>query len=208
MKKLKIPEKTIERLPLYLRRSEKLHAMGENSVTSQKFVRDLPGINSDNLRKDLSYFGNYGKKGNGYDMSRLIKELRNILKLNKETHVALVGAGNLGTALLTHQDFNRWGFRITVAFDNRPKVIGNQIGGILVEPIQDLESTVRKKKIEAGMIAVPADSAQSVSDSLTSAGIKGILNFAPTLLDVPDEVKVKQVDITSTLKELNYYLQE
>jgi len=208
MKKLKIPEKTVERLPLYLRRSEKLHAMGENSVTSQKFVKGLPGINSDNLRKDLSYFGNYGKKGSGYDISKLMEELRTILKLHIETPVALVGTGNLGTALLNHQEFNRWGFRITAAFDNSPRVIGDQIGGILVEPIQDLESTVRKKKIQAGMIAVPADSAQSVSDTLTSAGIKGILNFAPALLDVPDEVTVKQVDITSKLKELNYYLQE
>lgn len=208
MKKLKIPEKTIERLPLYLRRSEKLHDTGENSVTSHRFVKDLPGINSENLRKDLSYFGNYGKKGSGYDIQKLVKELRNILKLNKETPVGLVGAGNLGTALLTHRDFNRWGFKIVVAFDKRPEIIGNRIGGVLVERIENLKSSVRKKEIEMGMVAVPADSAQSVADSLTAAGIKGILNFAPTLLDVPDQVTVKQVDITSRLKELNYYLME
>lgn len=206
MKKLKIPEQTIERLPLYLRRTEELYSDGEESVTSHKFVKDLPGINSDNLRKDLSYFGSYGKKGSGYNIPQLQEELRNILRLHIETPVVLVGAGNLGTALLTHQDFNRWGFRITAAFDNDPGVIGNRIGGIRVQPTQDLKSTVQNEEIEVAMIAVPVDSAQLVADSLVSAGIKGILNFAPALLEVPSEITVKQMDITSKLKELNYYL--
>jgi len=206
MKKLKIPEQTIERLPLYLRRSEELHSKGEESVTSHQFVKDLPGINSDNLRKDLSYFGNYGKKGSGYYIPQLQEELRSILKLHIETPVVLVGAGNLGTALLTHQDFNRWGFRITAAFDSDPSVIGDQIGGIIVQPAEDLKSTVRNQEVAVAMIAVPADSAQIVADSLVSAGVQGILNFAPTLLEVPSDITVKQVDITSKLKELNFYL--
>lgn len=206
MKKLKIPEQTIERLPLYLRRTEELYSDGEESVTSHQFVKDLPGINSDNLRKDLSYFGNYGKKGSGYNIHQLQEELRNILRLHIETPVVLVGAGNLGTALLTHQDFNRWGFIITAAFDNDPGVIGDRIGGIRVQPTQDLKSTVKNEEIEVSMIAVPVDSAQLVADSLVSAGIKGILNFAPALLEVPPEITVKQMDITSKLKELNYYL--
>jgi len=208
MKKLRVPEQTIERLPLYLRRAEELHSLGEESVTSHRFVEGLPGINSDNLRKDLSYFGNYGKKGRGYDIPQLMEELRNILKVHIETPVALVGAGNLGTALLTHQDFKRWGFRITAAFDKEPRIIGDQIGGILIQPIQDLKTTVRKEEIDVAMIAVPVDSAQEVANSLVSAGIKGILNFAPSLLEVPREITVKQVDITSKLKELNYYLQD
>ena len=206
MKKLKIPEQTIERLPLYLRRTEELYSKGEESVASHQFVKDLPGINSDNLRKDLSYFGNYGKKGSGYHIPQLQEELRNILKLHIETPVVLVGAGNLGTALLTHQDFNRWGFRITAAFDSDPSVIGDRIGGIRIQPVDDLESTVRNQEVEVAMIAVPADSAQVVADSLVSAGIQGILNFAPALLEVPSEITVKQMDITSKLKELNYYL--
>lgn len=208
MKKLRVPEQTIERLPLYLRRTEELHSLGEESVTSHRFVEGLPGINSDNLRKDLSYFGNYGKKGRGYDISQLMEELRNILKIHVETPVALVGTGNLGTALLTHQDFKKWGFRITAAFDREPRIIGDQIGGILIQPIQELETTVRKEEIDVAMIAVPVDSAQEVANSLVSAGIKGILNFAPSLLEVPREITVKQVDITSKLKELNYYLQD
>lgn len=206
MKKLKIPEQTIERLPLYLRRTEVLHSKGEESVTSHQFVKDLPGINSDNLRKDLSYFGNYGKKGSGYHIPQLREELRYILKLHIETQVVLVGAGNLGTALLTHQDFNRWGFRISAAFDSDTSVIGDRIGGIKIKPVEELEPTVRNEKVEMAMIAVPTDSAQVVADSLVSAGIKGILNFAPVLLEVPSEITVKQMDITSKLKELNYYL--
>ncbi len=206
MDKLKIPEQTIERLPLYLRRTEELFSDGEESVTSHQFVKDLPGINSDNLRKDLSYFGNYGKKGSGYDIPRLQEELRNILKLHIETAVVLVGVGNLGTALLTHKDFNRWGFRITAAFDNDPDKIGEQIGEIIVQPTHDLRPTIQKEDIDVAMIAVPVDSAQLVTDSLVSAGIKGILNFAPALLEVPSEITVKQMDITSKLKELNYYL--
>ncbi|MFB6290120.1 MAG: redox-sensing transcriptional repressor Rex [Candidatus Bipolaricaulia bacterium] len=206
MKKLKIPEQTIERLPLYLRRTEKLYSEGMESVTSHQFVKDLPGINSDNLRKDLSYFGNYGKKGSGYDIPRLQEELRSILKLHIETPVVLVGTGNLGTALLTNQDFNHWGFRIIAAFDNDQEVIGDRIGGIRVQPIKDLKSTVQKEDVEVAMIAVPGDSAQLVADALISAGIKGILNFAPVLLEVPQEITVKQMDITSKLKELKYYL--
>lgn len=206
MKKLKIPEQTIERLPLYLRRTEELYSDGEESVTSHQFVKDLPGINSDNLRKDLSYFGSYGKKGSGYDIPQLQDELRNILRLHVETSVVLVGAGNLGTALLTHQDFNRWGFRITAAFDNDPDKIGERIGGIRVQPTHDMRPTIQKEGIKVAMIAVPSNSAQLVADSLVSAGIKGILNFAPALLEVPPEITVKQMDITSKLKELNYYL--
>lgn len=206
MKKLKIPEQTIERLPLYLRRTEELNSNGEESVTSHQFVKDLPGINSDNLRKDLSYFGSYGKKGSGYNIPQLQEELRNILKLHIETPVVLVGVGNLGTALLTHQDFNRWGFRITAAFDNNPEVIGDQIGQIRVQPIQDMKPTIQKDEVKVAMIAVPVDNAQLVADSMVSAGIKGILNFAPALLEVPPEITVKQMDITSKLKELNYYL--
>lgn len=208
MKKLTIPEQTIERLPLYLRRSEELNAKGEEAVTSEQFVKDLPGINSENLRKDLSYFGNYGKRGSGYDTPRLIEELRRILKLHVETDVILIGAGNLGTALLTHQDFNRWGFRISAAFDKDPGVIGNKIGGVRIQPIQGMESKVRNQEIEVAMIAVPAPYAQEVADMLVSAGIKGILNFAPALLETPQTVKVMQLDITSKLKELNYYLKE
>lgn len=208
MKKLTIPDQTIARLPLYLRRSEELYADGKEAVTSHQFVKDLPGITSDNLRKDLSYFGNYGKKGRGYSMPRLVEELRNILKLQAETEVLLVGVGNLGTALLTHQDFSRWGLSITLAFDRDPEIVGKEIGGVRVLPVQKLESKIRSEGVELALLAVPANEAQMVADELTSSGIKGILNFAPALLDTPEEVKVMQLDITSKLKELNYYLEE
>ena len=208
MKKLKIPEQTIERLPLYLRRSEELFSKGKESVTSDQFVKDLPGINSDNLRKDLSYFGNYGKKGHGYDITELHEELGNILKLHVETEVALIGVGNLGKALLTHGEFNRWGFMITAAFDRDPEVIGERIGEVIVQPIQNLDEKVEKEDIQVGMVAVPEKSAQQVADTLVSAGIKGILNFAPVLLEVPESITVKQVDIMSKLKELKYYIDE
>lgn len=206
MKEYTVPEQTVKRLPLYLRRSEELAERGKESVTSEKFVKDLPGINSNNLRKDLSYFGNYGKKGSGYDIPKLNSELRKILKLNTDTAVALVGVGNLGTALLTHQDFNRWGFTVSLAFDKDPKIVESRVGGIVVDPVEELPSKVRDRGIEVAMIAVPAESAQTVADKLTSVGIKGILNFAPVLLEVPENITVKQVDITSRLKELSYHL--
>ncbi|MEF8726141.1 MAG: redox-sensing transcriptional repressor Rex [Candidatus Bipolaricaulota bacterium] len=207
MKKLKIPEETIERLPLYLRRSKELSGNGEDFVSSQEFVEKLPGISSDNLRKDLSFFGNFGVKGQGYNTNQLLSRLRSILKLQADTKVALIGVGNLGSALLTHKEFSRWGFMITAAFDKDPRVVGSQIGGISIQPIQGLNQTIQNEAINVAMIAVPAGEAQSVANSVVSAGVKGILNFAPVLLDVPQEVQVEQVDITSKLKELNYYLE-
>ncbi len=208
MKKLKIPEETIERLPLYLRRSEELASAGEDSVTSNQFVRKLPGISSENLRKDLSYFGNYGIKGHGYDIPQLLEELENILKIRAATEVALVGVGNLGTALLTHGEFNRWGFKITVAFDSNPELIGDKVGGVEIRSVQDLVPVIQNEDIEVAMLTVPSGNAQSVANTLVSAGVRGVLNFAPTLLDVPQQVKVMQLDITSKLKELNYYLEK
>lgn len=206
MQKLTIPEKTVERLPLYLRRSEELYSQGSESATSQKFVKDLPGISSEILRKDLSYFGNYGTKGTGYNISKLIGRLREILKLHVETKVVLVGVGNLGTALLINREFDRWGFRITSAFDNNPDVIGKEVGRVKVQSSQVLEQRIQAKKTKMAMLAVPAKSAQSVTDSLVSAGIRGILNFTPVLLEVPEGITVKRVDIMSKLKELNYHL--
>lgn len=206
MEKLTIPEKTVERLPLYLRRSEELYSQGSESATSQKFVKDLPGISSAILRKDLSYFGNYGKKGTGYEIPKLIGRLREILKLHVETKVILVGAGNLGTALLTNSEFDHWGFEITSAFDSDPDVIGEEIGGVRVQSSQDLEQVIQIEGTKMAMLAVPANNAQSVTDSIVSAGIRGILNFTPILLEVPEEITVKRVDIMSKLKELNYHL--
>lgn len=206
MEKLTIPEEAVQRLPLYLRRSEGLYSQGNESATSQKFVKDLPGISSSILRKDLSYFGNYGTKGTGYDIPKLIGHLREILKLHVETEVVLIGVGNLGTAVLTNKEFNRWGFRITSAFDNNPDIIGKEIGGVKVQSSQDLEQEIQANGTKMAMLAVSAHSAQSVSDSIVSAGIKGILNFTPVLLEVPEGIAVKRVDIMSKLKELNYHL--
>ncbi|MFB6291680.1 MAG: redox-sensing transcriptional repressor Rex [Candidatus Bipolaricaulia bacterium] len=207
MKEPDIPEETVERLVLYLRQLEKFYDEGKKSITSQQFAEKLPGINSHSLRKDLTYFGTYGKKGTGYDISRLIKELRSTLSLQATRKVALVGVGNLGTALLNYNEFGKWNFDITFAFDKDPELIGSEVGGVQVRDPRVMEKELRAEGVKMAIIAVPGDQAQVVAESLVSVAVEGILNFAPVLLDLPEEVRVVQLDIVSQLEKMDFYLE-
>ncbi len=199
------PKETIGRLPLYLRRLEHFQKQGKEWVTSREFVEKLPGIRSSKLRKDLSYFGDFGTQGRGYNVSRFITSLEEVLDLDSRRRAALVGVGRLGTALLNYPGFDRWGFDLCLAFDRDPEIIGSQVGGIKVDSSEEMKEKLEASRIDIGIIAVPGDQAQPVADDLVSGGVKGIVNFSPVLLDTTRDVRVTKVDITSILEALTFY---
>lgn len=200
-----IPIETIGRLPLYLRKLNWFESRGKKWVTSRQMAESLPGIKASKLRKDISHCGDFGTQGRGYLVSRLRKALKGVLKVDTKREVALAGAGNLGRALLNYSGFERWGFKITLAFDRDPKLIGTRIRGVKILSPEDMEQSLDESKAEVGIIAVPEAEARKVARELVQSGIKGIVNFTPVLLDTPEDVAVTHVDITCSLKTLTYY---
>jgi redox-sensing transcriptional repressor len=172
---------------------------------SSKDLAELVHVNPPQIRKDLSYFGAFGTPGVGYDTARLTKQIRDILKLKTMNKAALVGLGNLGSALLKYPAFGGYGLEISAVFDKNSGKIGKTVKGIKVQDVSKL-SALKKKGIMLGIIAVPAHAAQDVADRLVKAGIKGILNFAPYYIDVPKKVKIISIDIAMDLARLPYYL--
>lgn len=203
MIRISIPEETIKRLPLYLRYLNFMVEGGKENITSKDLAEQL-NLNPGQIRRDLSWFGEFGTQGVGYDTKRLVKEIRSILNLNMKWAIALVGIGNIGQALLNYPGFAKQGLEMQLAFDNNSKLIGKKIGGVTIEDVANLERRVKEKGIKLGIIAVPFSSAQTIAESLVSGGVKGILNFAPRLLHLPDEVKVNYVDIAVELGHLVY----
>jgi redox-sensing transcriptional repressor len=189
---------------MYLRGLLICSDQGVNRVSSQK-LSELLRVSSPQIRKDLSYFGAFGTRGVGYDTLKLAKQIRGILRLDTPRRAALVGLGNLGTALLEYPGLGPYGLEISAVFDNDPVKIGKIVKDVKVRDISKL-STLKNKGISLGIIAVPAPAAQSVADGLVGAGIKGILNFAPFYVDVPKKVKVISIDIAMDLARLPYYL--
>jgi len=204
MKPVKIPEKTITRLPIYLRCLEELEANGVASVSSKQLAERF-GLNSAQVRKDLAYFGQFGVRGLGYYIAELKHNLERILGLKQDWEVALVGVGNLGSALIAYKGFQARGFRISMAFDSDPPKVGQQIDAVVVMDVAKLVPTLRKKKVKIAVIAVPGAVAQWVADLLVDSGVTAILNFAPTQLVVPEGVKVQNVDLSVLLKTLSYH---
>jgi len=200
----KIPDETVRRLPMYLRGLLLCREQGVRDVSSRK-LSELLHISPAQIRKDLSYFGAFGTPGVGYDTAKLAKQIRGILKIDTPNKAALVGLGNLGSALLKYPGFGAYGLQISAVFDNDPGKIGKIVKKVKVEDVSKL-STLKNKNIKLGIIAVPASAAQSVADALVKAGIRGILNFAPFYLDVPKKVKVITIDIAMVLARLPYYL--
>ena len=160
------------------------------------------------MRKDLGYFGQFGFPGIGYKIENLIVEIRKILGTDRIWNVALVGLGNLGSALFRYRGFVRQGFRITAIFDKNPAVIGRQVEGLLVKHINELERTVPDADISLGIMAVPAESAQDVADCLVRAGISGIFNFAPAVLSLPANVAYVSIDLTVQLEQLSFHVKQ
>ena len=204
MKPMKIPEKTVTRLSIYLRCLEELEADGVASVSSRQMAERF-GLNSAQVRKDLAYFGQFGVRGLGYYIAELKHNLERILGLKQDWEVALVGVGNLGSALIAYKGFQARGFKIGVAFDTDPARVGQVVGGVQVVDTANLVPTLRKKKVKIAVLAVPAPAAQSVADLLVEAGVTAILNFAPAQITVPEGVKVQNVDLSVLLKTLSYH---
>ena len=200
-----VPAIVVNRLPIYLRMLAFLEREGKMVTSSQELAERL-GYSSAQIRKDLSYFGEFGKQGMGYNVAYLQKQLREILKINRVWDVALVGAGNLGRALANYEGFEDHGFRVVGLFDNSPKKIGTQVGSLVVQDISELPKFVRDRHLEIAMLAVPADIAQRVANQLIEMGIRGILNYAPITLNVPENVHVYYIDPVVGLQSMTYYL--
>ena len=201
----KIPESTISRLFVYLREITSLVSMNIRTMSSAE-LGERVNLSDAQVRKDLGYFGQFGVSGSGYDTSELKAALEKILGKNKTWNVAVVGVGHLGSALLTYPGFKEHRLNLLTAFDSDTKKIGKSISGVVIRPIDEMPKAIKDKKISIGIVAVPAKSAQGVADKLISAGIKCILNFAPTSLNVPEDIKVKDVDLSRELETLSYFL--
>jgi len=204
MKPMKIPDKTVTRLSIYLRCLEELEAGGVTSVSSRQLAERF-GLNSAQVRKDLAYFGQFGVRGLGYYIAELKHNLERILGLKQDWEVALVGVGNLGSALIAYKGFQARGFKIGMAFDADPAKVGQVVGDVPIVEIAKLVPTVRRKKVKIAVLAVPAPAAQSVADLLVEGGVTAILNFAPAQLAVPEGIKVQNVDLSVLLKTLSYH---
>jgi len=199
------PEVVVQRLPLYVRVLAQFDATGAEMVSSEQLGTQLH-MTPAQIRKDLSYFGRFGKQGRGYNVKRLSQELRSILGLNRQWNAGLVGVGRLGRAIIAYPGFKPEGFHVVAAFDEDPSVVGSSVGGIDVRPIEQIRETVAELGIHIGIVAVPALNAQSVFDALVESGIKAILNYAPVAPQVPLDVKVRGVDPVLALQSMTYFL--
>ena len=203
-KKYFSPE-TIKRLSLSLRNLKKLKEEKVEIISSDKLA-SLLNVSSAQFRRDLSCFGKFGKRGVGYKIDRLIKELEDILGVKEEWKIALVGAGRLGEALIEFEGFSKFNRKIVYAFDIDKEKIGKVIKGVKVEDMRNLKEIVKRENIKIAILCTPADSAQKVAEELVSAGIKGILNFSPVILKVPPSVFVTNVDMACELEGLIFLL--
>jgi len=200
----KIPDETVRRLPVYLRSLMVSANQGHKSISSRSLAESV-GVNSWQIRKDFSYFGDFGTRGVGYDIERLAKEIKKILRLDVIRRAVLVGVGDLGSALLAYPGFGVFGLDIVAAFDVDPEKIGRTLNGVTIEDFTEIDA-VKERDISLAIIAVPRTEAQRAADRLVASGIKGILNFAPCKVTAPGRVKVITLDIAMELARLPYYI--
>lgn len=205
MKQEKISELTTNRLSVYLRCLNQLAAEGERTVSSETLAKRFH-MNSAQIRKDLANFGEFGVRGVGYYIDSLRAHLTKILGLDKEHRVGIIGAGRLGTALADYYGFQQTNFKVVALFDSDKRKIGKKIGQVEVFDIKNFASAVKRDKIEVAVVAVPAEHARDVLERVIRAGIKAIMNFAPVPFGVADDVKLKTVDLTTSLESLSYFL--
>lgn len=205
MKVEKISELTTNRLSVYLRCLNELHAEGEQSVSSDGLAKRFH-LNSAQIRKDLAYFGEFGVRGVGYYVEALRDDLTKILGLDKEHRVCIIGSGRLGTALTDYYGFKETNFTVVALFDADKKKIGDKIGDVKIYDMKNFAAVVKKDKIEVAVIAVPAPYAQNVLEQVVAAGIRAVMNFAPVPLKVSDDIKLNTVDLTTSLESLAYFL--
>lgn len=200
-----IPDIVIGRLPIYLRALQHMAQEGRNVTSSQELGERL-GISAAQIRKDLSQFGEFGKQGTGYNIQFLATQLLDILHLNQIWDVAIVGAGDIGSALARYQGFAERGFKIKMIFDNDEAKIGTTIGNFTIKNSASLKQEISKAGIKVAMVAVPATKAQAVADHLVEAGVQAILNYAPVNLNVPAGVRVQHIDPAVHLQRMTFYL--
>ena len=200
-----IPDIVVGRLPLYLRALQHMISEGRQLTSSQELAERL-GISAAQIRKDLSHFGEFGKQGTGYNIDFLAEQLERILKVDRVWNMAVVGAGDIGSAVARYQGFANRGFKITLIFDNDPEKIGQHIGPFTVNNMTQMSTLIQAENIKVAMIAVPTAYAQAVADQLVSAGIKAILNYAPLNINVPPGVWVEYTDPVTHLQHMTYYL--
>lgn len=206
MKTEKISELTTSRLSLYLRCLDELASEGVERISSKVMAKQF-ALHSAQIRKDLAYFGEFGVRGVGYSVNDLRQQLRQILGLDTERNVAIVGAGNLGIALATYGGFNLNGFRMLAIFDSDPNKIGSQIrNGLTIQAAHDLPKFIQREKVDIIVLAVPAMAAEKLLEEVTAAGVKAILNFAPVRLPAKPGIKIKHVDFAISLESLSYFL--
>jgi redox-sensing transcriptional repressor len=201
----KISESAVRRLSHYLRFLDEFEVAGEPTVSSE-ILAERGGITSAQVRKDLSHFGSFGKRGMGYPVAALRQRISEILGLGRTWRVVLVGGGKLGAALFHYAGFRRQGFDIVAVLDNDPEKIGRRWGDVVIEDVTDLPQVVERREIELAIVATPAEAAQEVVDALVAARVQAILNFAPRKLHVPPEVTLRDVNLTIEMESLTFAL--
>lgn len=201
----KIPKATAKRLPIYYRYLRYLHEDGKERVSSTE-LSEAVKVDSATIRRDFSYFGALGKRGYGYDVENLMNFFSKTLKQDRLTNVALIGVGNLGHALLNYNFHQGNNMRISAAFDINKEIVGTIQSGVPVYPMEDMVQQLKMQQIDVVMLTVPTSAAQDAASSLVEAGVKGILNFTPIRISVPEEVRVQNVDLANELQTLIYFI--
>jgi len=203
--KKRIAQTVVPRLSTYNRVLDKLYKEGVEIISSEE-LGERTGYSAAQIRKDLSFFGEFGQAGKGYYVKELKDAISQILGLDRTWNVALVGAGNLGSALLAYPGFKERGFKIVAVFDNDLRKIGKKWEDVVLHDISEIAEKVKEKEIQIGIIAVPAQAAQRVANMLVSSGIRAILNFAPVRIVVPEDVELRGAELSSELECLSYFL--
>jgi redox-sensing transcriptional repressor len=201
----KIPDIIIGRLPIYLRALQRLAEKGTQTTSSQE-LGEVIGISAAQIRKDISQFGEFGKQGTGYSIPFLIERLQTILKVNRSWDVIIVGIGDMGHALARYNGFGDRGFQVTMLFDNDPAKIGQTVNNLEVLSMDGMSDKIKQNRIKIAILAVPAFAAQAAANQLVQAGVKAILNYAPTHLNVPNDVHIQHIDPATHLQRMTYYL--
>lgn len=201
----RVPQIVVGRLPIYLQALSQLEGMEE--ITSQELGR-MVGISAAQIRKDLSYFGGFGKQGSGYQVQNLRKKLRNILQVDREWPVILVGVGDLGHAIARYAGFQNRGFRVVATFDKDPAKIGQRVGNLEILDVAEMSRVVKEKGVKVAIVAVPAAEAQKVAEALAEAGIQSILNYAPLPLRLSSHIRLYNIDPVVGLQAMTYYLED
>jgi redox-sensing transcriptional repressor len=201
-----VPDIVVGRLPIYLRALAAMQAGGKEYTSSHELAEWL-GISSAQIRKDLSHFGEFGKQGTGYSVASLQEQLRQILHLDREWPLIVVGAGNIGSAVANYTGFAQRGFRVLGLFDNDASKVGTQVGPFVVRDNREISNFVKEHRVHHAMIAVPAQYAQQVADMLVASGVTGILNYAPINLSVPANVRVEYIDPVLHLQKMTFYFE-